>query len=146
MVMIKRLVRMSLLTLVLVGMAAGAFAQGPLQKQVYFTINAPYQLRMANYFLSPGRYTLFQISQSNSNLFALYMGDRTHSPIAMIMTIRRPFGPGQFPDKTMMDWEYNESTSSTHPVVNGWMIAGEDGWEIISVVPTRHGQYLTRIE
>jgi len=74
-----------MLATVWIGVTCG---QGPLHKQVNYTINVPYALRKANYLLPPGRYILYQVSQNDLNLFALYQGDMMHSPIAVIRTTR----------------------------------------------------------
>ena len=111
------------------------FGQGPLHKQVNYTINVPYALRKANYLLPPGRYILYQVSQNDLNLFALYQGDMMHSPIAVIRTTRIIYHATGYPEETKMLISYDESSPDVHPVLRGWNIPGDDGWEIIGVVP-----------
>jgi len=112
-----------------------ASAQGPLHKQVNYTINVPYSLRKANYLLPAGNYILCQISANDLNLFALYQGDMMHSPIAMIRTTRIIYHAVGYPEETRMLITYDESSPDNHPILRGWNIPGDDGWEIIAVVP-----------
>jgi len=121
-----------------------ALAQGPLRKQVNYDINVPYAMRMANYMLPAGHYVLKQVSNNDLNLFALYQGDMMHSPIAMIRTTRIEYSNGRWPEKTRMLLTIDESSLDAHPVLRGWNIPGEAGWEVITVVP-RHSRLLTRI-
>ena len=117
-----------------VGMGS-SLSQGPLHKQVNYSINVPYALRKANYLLPPGNYILYQISANDLNLFALYQGDMMHSPIAMIRTTRIIYHAVGYPEETRMLISYNESSPDAHPIIRGWNIPGDDGWEIIAVVP-----------
>jgi hypothetical protein len=126
----------AILMLVL-AMAGGgaASAQGPLHKQVNYTINVPYALRKANYMLPAGKYILYQVNQNDLNLFALYQGDMMHSPIAMLRTTRIYYQATGYPEETRMLIGIDESSADAHPVLRGWNIPGDDGWEIIGVVP-----------
>jgi hypothetical protein len=123
--------------------AVTTFAQGPLQKLVKYSINAEHALKMGDYILPPGDYELFQISQNDLNLFALYKGDRMHSPIAMIRTTRIDYNSIDYPDKTSIlltiDNEGRRRGRDDLPVLKGWTIPGMDGWEIISVVEKKRG-------
>jgi hypothetical protein len=114
--------------------AGSSFAQGPLHKEVYYTINVPYSLRKANYMLPPGRYILYQINANDLNLFALYQGDMMHSPIAMVRTTRIYYAATGYPDETKMLMGTDESSAGAHPVIRGWNVPGDDGYEIIGVV------------
>lgn len=114
--------------------ASFAFAQGPIHKRVNYTINVAHALRMGDYLVPPGQYVLYQSNANDPELFALYREDMTHSPIAMIRTIRIDYQGSKYPSKTKMLLDIDESSSELHPVVKGWTIPGEDGWEIISVV------------
>lgn len=131
--------------LVIAGMAAMAFAQGPLQKRINYTINVDYAMRMGDYLLPPGHYVLYEISANDPNLFALYREDMTHSPIAMIRTVRIDYSGNRYPGKTRMLLDIDESSSDLHPVIQGWNIPGEDGWEIISVV-AKDKNVMTRVK
>jgi len=122
------------LVVIVIGIGSGR-SQGPLHKQIYYTINAPYALRKANYLLPPGNYILYQINQNDLNLFALYQGDMMHSPIAMIRTTRIIYQVTGYPEDTRMLISYDESGPDAHPVLRGWNVPGDDGWEIIGVVP-----------
>lgn len=112
-------------------------AQGPLRKQIYFTINSPFELGNSRAVLPAGEYILHQVDQNNSNLFALYKDDRMHSPLAMVRTNRIEYIVGEYPRKTKMLVSTDEEASAVLPVINGWTIAGMDGWEIDAVVPDR---------
>lgn len=140
---IKKSALAALAVLTLVG--SMAFAQGPLQKRVNYTINVPYKLRMGDYMLSPGRYVLYQISFDDPNQFALYAGDMRHSPVAMIRTTRIHYNATNFPSKTKMLLDVDESGDAAEPVIQGWTIPGEDGWQILSVV-SKNDHYLTRVK
>jgi hypothetical protein len=135
-----RIIHKSTLAIFLLAMmAVTALAQGPLQKKVNFSINVPYAVRMGNYLLPPGNYVLYQISQNDLNLFALYPQDMTNEPIAMIRTIRIDFAAGGYPEKTELLMEPDETSRRARPVLQGWTIPGTDGWEIIGVVEKRRG-------
>jgi hypothetical protein len=120
-----------------------AFAQGePPHKLIHFTINAPYQLKVGNTVLPSGKYILYQIMESDSNLFALHPMDLTHEPIAMVRTTRIEY-PGRigydgkftvFFDNEETSHHYHPTMSSDHPIMTGWAVTGLDGWEIVSVV------------
>jgi hypothetical protein len=125
---------LSVLIITILGIGSGR-SQGLLHKQIYYTINVPYALRKANYLLPPGNYILYQISQNDLNLFALYQGDMMHSPIAMIRTTRIIYHATGYPEETRMLISYDESSPDVHPIIRGWNIPGDDGWEIIGVVP-----------
>jgi hypothetical protein len=122
----------------IVVMAASArmsLGQGPLHKQVNFDINVAYSLRMGHYLLPAGHYILYQINANDLNLFALYLNVMTHPPIAMIRTVRIDYAVTGWPEKTRMLLSIDESSPDQHPVILGWNIPGDDGWQIISVVP-----------
>lgn len=122
-----------------------AMAQGPMHKRVNYAINVNHALQMGNYMLPPGKYVLYQVDQNNTNLFALYAEDMTHSPVAMITTTRIEYKSGETPDDTRLLVDIDESSSDSRPVLRGWNIPGMDGWEIISVVAKKEG-VLTRIK
>ena len=126
-------------------LASLTFAQGPVQKRVNYTINVPYSLRMGDYMLSPGRYVLYQINFYDPNMFALYADNMTHSPVAMIRTARIEYHTGEYPSKTKMMLDIDESGNLAQPVIRGWTIPGEDGWEIISVV-AKNDHYMTHVK
>ena len=130
--------------LTLVATASMAFAQGPIQKRVNYTINVDHALKMGDYMVPAGKYVLYQVSANDLNLFALYQNDMTHSPIAMIRTTRIEYSGGDYPDKTRIMLDIDESSSDVHPVLRGWNIPGMDGWEIISVV-AKNRSVMTRI-
>ncbi|HKP85491.1 MAG TPA: hypothetical protein VJZ26_05310 [Blastocatellia bacterium] len=131
--------------LMIAAVASIALAQGPLHKRVNYTINVDYALRMGDYVVPPGQYVLYQINVLDPNLFALYREDMTHSPIAMIRTTRIEYHGNRYPSKTKVLLDIDESSSDLHPVIKGWTIPGEDGWEIISVVAKDNG-VMTRIK
>ena len=131
--------------LIIAGLASLAFAQGPVNKRVNYTINTTYALRMGDYVLPPGRYVLYQVSSLDTDLFALYRNNMTHSPVAMIRTTRIEHQANSYPSKTKMLLDIDESSSDLHPMLRGWTIPGEDGWEIISVVAKDDG-VMTRVK
>jgi hypothetical protein len=122
-----------------------AFAQGPVQKRINYSINVPYSLRVGDYMLSPGRYVLYQVSSNDPNMFVLYPNDMTQTPVAMIRTTRIEYHGTRYPSKTKMLLDIDESGSAAQPIIHGWTIPGEDGWEIISVV-AKNDRYMTRVK
>jgi len=129
--------------MILTASVSMALGQGPIRKQVNYDINVPFEMRMANYVLPAGHYILKQVSDNDVNLFALYQGDMMHSPIAMIRTTRIYYS-GRWPEHTRMLLTIDERTDEALPIIRGWNIPGESGWEVIAVVP-RHNHMLTRI-
>jgi hypothetical protein len=129
----------------LVAATSMAFAQGPLHKRINYTINVDHALRMGDYLLPPGQYVLFEINENDPNLFALYRDDMTHAPIAMIRTVRIDYSGSRYPGQTKMLLDIDEASSDLHPVIHGWNIPGEDGWQIISVVAKDKG-VMTRVK
>jgi hypothetical protein len=128
-----------------VAAVAPALAQGPIQERINFTVSGPFELKGTNMVLAGGNYVLFQIDPRDRQLFALYEGDMTHSPIAMIRTARVYYKPGRLPGKTMMLMETNEASSQNYEVLEGWNVPGDYGWEVISVTP-RRGAINSRIQ
>ena len=128
-------------TALILMMAVAASAQGPLQKQVFYTINVDHAMRMGDYILPAGSYELFQISPNDLNLFALYKNNRMHSPIAMIRTTRIDYQATGYPSKTKIMLTIDEESNGREniPMLKGWTIPGFDGWEIISVVEKKKG-------
>lgn len=142
--MSSKLGKSLLVVLLISAMASLTLAQGPLQKRVNYSINAQYALRFGDYILPPGDYVLYQISANDLNLFALYQKDMAREPIAMIKTTRIYYQNGDYPEDTRMLLRHAELGSEAYPVIRGWTIAGEDGWEIISVVAKKNS-VLTRV-
>ena len=135
-----RLRRFALTAILLIGVVVvPALAQGPLQKRVNFTINVPFELNKGQMTLQPGHYVLYQVSMNDPHLFALYPEDLTHSPIAIIRTVRIDYSANRYPSKTRLLMDTEESWPQRYPVLEGWNIPGEDGWEVISVVTRVRG-------
>jgi hypothetical protein len=116
------------------GAIVPALAQGPLQKRVNFTINVPFELKKGRIVLPPGNYVLFQINMSDPQLFALFPEDLTHKPLAMIRTSRVSYSSGRYPSHTKLLMDTEESWPQRYPVLEGWNIPGDDGWEVIGAV------------
>jgi hypothetical protein len=119
--------------LTMVAAVSFAFAQGSLRERVHYEINVSHELKMGEYVLPPGRYVLQQTSTTDQNLFALFRGDDTHSPLALIRTTRVDHQPGDYPEKTTIRLNIDETTDTARPVFRGWNVPGQDGWEIIAV-------------
>jgi hypothetical protein len=126
-----------LLTLILVVMSASAFGQ--LQKRVNFSINTPFALRMGNYLLPPGKYVLHQVLPNDPNLFALHPENLTKEPIAMIRTVRIEYPTNRTPSDTKLFVDLEEAGVEPQPVLEGWVIPGTDGWEVVGVVEKKSG-------
>jgi hypothetical protein len=142
--MSSRLRKNALVVVLICAMASLTFAQGPLHKKVNYSINVRYSLRMGDYILPPGSYVIYQIWQNDLNLFGLYQKDLAREPIAMIRTSRIEYNTGNYPGKTRLLLNTEETNTETYPVLRGWNIPGEDGWEIISVV-AKDNKVLTRV-
>jgi hypothetical protein len=136
--------RLALLFVAMTVLGSSIFAE-PLRKRMDFTVSADYRLSMGGYVLPAGNYILYQVADNNSNVFALYQGDMTHSPIAMVQTTRID-NTTSWPRHTKMHWQIEESYGGSIPTITGWQVAGTDGWEIIAVVPSGRGlNVLTRV-
>jgi len=139
----KQIIALVFITLTV---AASSFAQGPMLKKVFLTVNVPYRLRMGDYMLSPGKYTIYQVSQSDLNLFYLYEGDLGHTPIASIRTVRIDHAGKRYPSHADIHFDFDEESSTPNtPVVTGWEIPGEDGFEIVSVVARRSARSIVAV-
>jgi len=127
--------RLAFATALLLGIAvAPAFAQGPTQERIHFTMSVPFELKKSNIVLPPGDYLLFQIREKDRTLFGLYERDLTHAPIALISTIRFDYGAGNTPQKVKLLMGTDESSPQGHPVLEGWNIPGQDGFAMIAAV------------
>jgi len=129
--------RVALAAVLLVG-ALVLPASAQLRKQVYFTISAPFELKNSGTVLPAGNYILYQISTANPNLFALYREDMQHSPIAMISTVRIDYSAARYPSHTRVITDIDERSDQGYPVIEGWNIPGDDGWEVIAGVTGHH--------
>lgn len=135
----------ALTAILLIGVAAApVLAQGPLQKRVNFTINVPFELKRGEAALPPGNYVLYQVNTNDPQLFALFQEDLTHPPIAVIRTTRIDYSTGRYPGKTRLLMDTEESWPQRYPVLEGFNIPGEDGWEVISVVTRSRGLNVRR--
>ena len=124
---------------------APAFAQGPTQTKINFSITTPFELKKGSgYILPAGNYILFRFEANNRNLFALYRDSMRHSPIAMIQTAPVLYTLGWRPGHTKLLMSTDESSPQTIAVLDGWNVPGEDGWEVISTV-TRHHGFSTKV-
>ena len=122
------------LAAVVLAASVTAFAQGPMQQKIHYTINVSHELKLGEYLLPAGRYELYQVNTTDLNLFALYPENTTHSPLALIRTTRRAVPSGAPPaDETTIRLDFDETTATATPVLRGWTVPGEDGWEIIAV-------------
>lgn len=124
--------------ILMLGMSFTAFAQGPMQKRIDFSISVPYTLRMGDYLLPAGNYVLHQVLQNDLNLFALHPGDLTHKPVALIRTTRIDYYATGYPGKTALLID-TENNGANYPKLEGWNIPGMDGFEIITVVEKKKG-------
>ena len=121
-------------------LSAGCFsvaAQVPQQEKIHFTANSPFELKGTKVVLPTGKYVLFQVTPNDRYLFALYMGDMTHSPIAMIRTTRNYYSLGRLPGKARMLMEPDEASPQNYAVLEGWNVPGDFGWEVIGVTPRK---------
>ena len=122
-----------------------AFAQVPQQEKIHFTASTPFELKGANMVLPAGNYVLFQIKPNDSYQFALYQGDMTHSPVALIRAVRIYHSLGRLPSKAKMLMDINESSPQNYPLLEGWNTPGDYGWRVIGVTP-RTGSFVTKVQ
>ena len=133
------------LTFITLVAASLASAQAPLRKTVLFSINVPYEMRMTNYMLPEGNYIIRQMDDNDINLFALYKDDMRHSPIAMIRTAPIDYSATRnWPSKTELLIREDESSPDATPILRGFVIPGDSGFQIISVVP-KNSNVLVRV-
>jgi len=116
-----------------------ALAGGPLHKQVNFTINVPFELKKGRVVLPPGTYVLFQVNINDPQTFSLHPEDLTHESIAIIKTTRIDYSGSRYPGKTRLLMDTDESWPQRYPVLEGWNIPGEDGWDVIGTVTSSKG-------
>lgn len=121
-----------LATLLFCAMEAPALAE-PSQMRINFTISSPFELKNGQIVLPAGKYVLFQLWPNDRQLFALYRDDLTHPPIAILRTTRIHHFLGSMPDKVRMLLDTDEVSPQAYPVLQGWNVAGDDGFQIINV-------------
>jgi hypothetical protein len=122
---------------------APTMAQGPVLKRVNYSINVSY--RMGDYIVPAGGYVLYQLTQNDQNLFALYQTDLTGEPIAMVTTRRVDCAHAAYPTKTRILVDLNETATAARPVLHGWTIPGEAPWQVMSVL-ARDERVLARVK
>jgi hypothetical protein len=116
-------------------------AQGPVLKRINYRANVTY--RLGEYTAPPGAYVIYQQSRNDVNLFGLYENDVGREPIAIIRTIPIDYSVSGYPDKARVFLETDESDIDARPVLRGWTIPGEGGWEVISVI-RKNSRVLTK--
>src|SRR5262245_48886370 len=112
-----------------------ANGQVPQQEKIHFDAHKTCQLKGTNILLPPGHYILFQIKPNDRYQSALYQGDMTHSPVAMSQAVRIYYSLGKLPGKAQMLMEPDESSPQNTPVLEGWNVPGDYGWEVMRVTP-----------
>lgn len=119
--------------LLALAVAPAALAQGPLQQKVHYTITTQHALRMGDYMLPAGTYVLQQVNVTDLNRFALYRGDMDDEPIAIIHTTRVDYKTGEYREKAGIALTIDEGRAGAPPMLRGWVVPGEDGWQVLSV-------------
>lgn len=122
-------------TLVVALVAAAAAAQGPLQQKAHYTINVAHELVVGGYALPAGSYELYQVNVTDPSLFALYERGMRHSPLALVKTTRVEAREGDAAPAgdAAVRLDFDETTAEATPVLRGWTIPGQDGYEITAV-------------
>lgn len=130
--------KLSLAVVFMIGSAVlPALAQHP-EARIFFTTEAPFELRGTNVVLPAGNYILSPLDTRERLTYVLYHEDMRHSPVATIRTMRIIRDLGMLPGRTRMIMDIDESSPQTLKVLEGWNVPGEYGWEIISVTPSKH--------
>jgi len=139
------LLRFSLALVFLMSVAFGtAVAQvSHPQEKIHFTASTPFELKGSDLLLPAGEYVLFQIKPNDRYEFALYQGDMTHSPVAIIRAVRVYYDLGRLPSKAKMIMDIDESSPQSYPLLEGWTVPGDYGWRVINATP-RGGAVVTR--
>jgi hypothetical protein len=123
-----------------------AVAQGGLtQEKIHFSASTPFELKGTSMVLPAGKYVLFQIRPNDRYQFALYQGDMTHSPVALIRAVRIYYDLGRLPGKARMLMDINESSPQNYPLLEGWNVPGDYGWRVIAATP-RHGAMSVQVK
>ena len=117
---------------------------GLTQEKIHFTASTPFELKGTNMVLPAGKYVLFQIRPNDRYQFALYHGDMTDSPVALIRAVRIYYDLGRLPGKARMLMDINESSPQNYPLLEGWSVPGDYGWRVIAATP-RNGTHVTKI-
>lgn len=139
--MSSKLRNSALIALLIGATCALTMAQGPVLKRVNYQANVSY--RLGDYIAPPGAYVIYQQSRNDVNLFWLYQNDLGREPIAVIRTIRIDYSVAGYPEKAGVFFDVDESDITARPVLRGWTIPGEMGWEVVSVV-RRNSRVLTK--
>lgn len=123
----------------LIALAGTTILGQAIPRKVHYTINVAHQLRLGDYLLPAGKYVLWQAIPNDASVFKLHPETTRNEPIAIVRTTRIRSNDYWEPSKDQMLLRIDESsTSGALPVLRGWNIAGEDGFEIISVVPKKN--------
>jgi len=119
----------------LVGVSAlPAQGQGLANERINFTISAPFKLRKSSVELPAGSYVLLRMTAGEGGTFALY-GDVNHEPLALINTIPMDdYTSMSAPSDTKILLDRTTLPEGEDPVLEGWMLPGGQGWEVIGVV------------
>lgn len=113
-----------------------AVGQVPQQEKIHFTVSSSFEIKGANLLLPAGNYVLFQIKPNDRYEFALYHGDMTYSPIAIIRAVRVYYSLGRLPGKAKIVMDHDEEMPQKYPVLEGWNVPGDYGWRVIRVSQT----------
>lgn len=123
--------------LVLTAGLSAAFAQKPTPRIVHFNVNVPYTFTKTHFTLPAGNYVLRQISLNHRGLFELFQGDMTHAPIAVVRTVPVYQSGAYRNEPTKIYYRLDEANQDGPPIIEGWSMPGDYGFEIISIVPSR---------
>ena len=137
--------KFSLALVFLMGISFVAAAQVPQQEKIHFSVATPFELKGTDIVLPAGNYLLFQVAPNDRSLFALYQDDMTHSPLAMIRTVRIYYSLGRLPGKAKMLMETDEASAQNYPVLEGWNTPGDYGWRVIEITP-RSGAFSAGVQ
>jgi hypothetical protein len=135
-----RVARCALGTVLLTALVATyAGAQGSLRDRVTYEINVPSAMEIGYYELPAGRYVLYQINAVDPNRFALYRNDLRDTPIALLHPARVEVPEKRQGNGVALSIEFDETDSSATPLLRGWVIPGDGGYEIIRVDAPKGG-------
>lgn len=102
---------------------------------IEFTTPTQFALKAGDHYVLPaGQYTMYQFTQDDSNLFALYKGhDHTGEPVAIIDASQVPYEQPELvapeAEVQLKTTEPESAAMNKPPVLTGWSV-GNNEWRV----------------